>query len=427
MLEDANLDENKSGTSVQSDGRTWGTSFSINGSVYATSLFWQPLRNIDDPYTEITEASENVLEGADLFCLKRGKSPQFGLCISAQGYAKNMPVAAVSMAGILSETSSFLAVFKVDNGWWYVCVRNDVILSDGDMLFYNEEEAKQQFQSMLVVPDWGYKIAPKEWGIDDTTEMDLSTLFKTAPKAKLEKVHALRGPKLIMLVAAAIVIGVWLISTLLSSLLNSKPPKPIVAPVAIKKVEREAPKPEPKPWEVLPDPIQTTAFCFKAIQDVVGISTPGWRIGGITCSKDGLVTSWNMEVGRLSWIDKALENSGVTFSSRSISPNGRQVMASVPIGKIETRNSPPKLNAVDLVNMINDLFQGLQMGISLNSQTWTSPQGNVYKSVHFSFSSKHDPKEWLDILTKFSGLTVNVIKYETNSNTWYYEGAIYVL
>lgn len=427
MLEDANLDANKSGAGTNDTGRTWGTNFKLNGTTYATSLFWQPLRNTDDPYTEISEASENVLEGADLFCVKKGKSPQFGLAVSSQGYDTKMSVAAVSVVNALSDTSSFLAVFKVDNGWWYVCVRNDVILSDGDMLFYNEEEAKEQFRSMLVVPDWGHKIAPADWQIEDTREVDLWPLIKSVGKEKLQKVHAIRGTKLLILLAAAVIVVLWLLSTLSSVVFKAKPPKPIVAPVSIKKVDKEAPPPEPKPWEALPDPVELLGYCFKAIQDVVTIPTPGWHIGGITCSAEGLVTSWGMEIGRLTWIDKALENSGVTFSNRSISPSGREVMASVPIPKINTLNSPPKYNGVDLVNTINDLFQGLQLSISMSSQTWTSPQNNVYKSVRFSLSSKYDPKQWVDIFKRFSGLTISGVKYEVNSNTWYYEGAIYVL
>ena len=189
MLEDANLDENANGESAE-DARTWGTTFNVGGTTYATSLFWQPLRNSEDPYTEISEAAENVLEGADLFALKRGKSPQFGLCISSQGYQKGTRVAATALIGALPDTSSFLAVFKVDRGWWYVCVRNDVILSDGDMLFFNEQEAKDQFSSMLAVPDWGYKIAPASWHIEDTREQDLAALLKNGPKEVLQKVHA---------------------------------------------------------------------------------------------------------------------------------------------------------------------------------------------------------------------------------------------
>ena len=427
MLEDANLDNNTSGIEPFEEGRTWGSSFTVKGSKFATSLFWQPLRNVDDPYTEIGEAAENVLEGADLFCLKRGKSPQFGLCISSQGYSKKMSVAAISLVNALSDTSSFLAVFKVDKGWWYICVRNDVILSDGDMLFFNEEEAKQQFTSMLAVPDWGYKIAPPEWNIEDTRQMDLWTLLKGAQTETLQKVNALRGTKLFIILALAGVAALWLASTLVSLIFRAAPPKPIVAPVAIKTVDKAAPPPEPKPWENLPDPVELLGYCFKAIQDVVTIPTPGWHIGGITCSAEGLVTSWGMEMGRLTWIDKALENSGVTFSNKSISPSGREVMASVPISEIKTLNSPPQYNGVDLVNTINDLFQGLQLSISLSSQSWTSPQNNVYRTVHFSLSSKYDPKEWVDIFTRFSGLTISGIKYDVNSNTWYYEGAIYVL
>lgn len=426
MLEDANLDDNK--TDVNGgEAKTWGTNFKANGVTYATSLFWQPLRNIDDPFIEITEAAENVLEGADLFCIKHGKNPQFGLCISAQGYTKKDRVAAVAIANALSDASSFLAVFKVENGWWYVCVRNDVILSDGDMLFFNEEEAKEQYMSMLAVPDWGYKIAPAEWNIEDSKEFQIEELLKNAPKVSLQKIHALRGAKLVAVIIAVLVIAGWLISTLSSTVFKSEPPKPIVAPVAIKDVDKNVIPPEPKPWESLAAPEEVMLYCFKAVQDVVGISTPGWRIGGITCNAESLVTSWSMEIGRLTWIDKALEKSGIHFSNRSISPSGREVMVSLPLPKAKKRNSPPKYNAVDLVNLLNDLFQGLQMSAGLSSQSWTSPQNNVYKSVHFSFNSKHDPKQWNDILTKFSGLTINVIKYDVNNNSWYYEGAIYVL
>lgn len=427
MLEDAKFNKNKAPAELVDNGRTWSTNFKVKGTTYAASLLWQPLRSLEDPYTEITEAAQNVLEGADLFCIKRGKSPQFGLCISTQGYNRKMPVAALGVLRGLPETSSFLAVFKVDGGWWYICVRNDVILSDGDMLFVNEDDAKAQFTSMLAVPDWGLKIAPKEWNVEDTRQVDLPSLLKGSSAVYLEKVHALRGTKLLITLALAGIISIWLISSLVSLVFKATPPKPIVAPVALKTVDKAPLPPEPKPWESLENPVQFLSYCFKAIQDVVSIPTPGWHIGGITCSAEGLVTSWQMEMGRLAWIDKALENSGVVFSNRSISPSGREVMASVPIEQIGTFNSPPQYNGVDLVNMINDLFQGLQLSISLNSQTWTSPQGNVYKSVRFSLSSKYDPHEWVDIFTKFSGLTISVIKYDSNSNTWYYEGAIYVL
>ena len=183
MLEEAKLLDDD----YDADGRrTWGTNIELDGVTYATSLFWQPLQNKDDPFTEVGEASEGVMEGADLFCIKQGKAPQFGICASKEGYKSGENVAAVTLATAMADRSSFVAVFKVDNGWWYTCIRNDIILSDGDMLFLNEQEAKDQFLSMLAVPDWGRKIAPPEWGIEETEYPDLKNSCRRvcAPSCK---------------------------------------------------------------------------------------------------------------------------------------------------------------------------------------------------------------------------------------------------
>jgi hypothetical protein len=430
VLEDANLDDNYGGlpSTDKEEPKAWGTGFECGGVKYAASLFWQPLQNRDDPYTEIIEASENVLEGADLFCLKPGKSPQFGLCVSHHGYQPKTPVAAVALATSLSDKSSFLAVFKVEGGWWYVCARNDIILSDGDMLFLNEEDAREQFLSMLAVPDWNRKIAPAEWGIDETETLNLEPLLQNGLVEKLQKVHALRGSKLFVIAAAVVLVGVWLVYTLIDSIFLSAPKQPIIAPVPVQPIETPPPPPpEPKPWESVENPIQVMEKCRQATQDVIKIWTPGWKIEGITCTSSSLVTSWRREIGRISWVDKALDTSGVTFSSRSISPDGNSVVVSVPIEGIQTFNSPPEKNAVDLVNTLNDLFQALQMPVSTSTETWTSPQNNVYRSIKFSFSSNHDPLQWNHLLMNFSGLRINTIKYDTNSHNWSYEGAIYVL
>ena len=426
MLEDAKLDENKD-QNPQTEEKTWGSFFTAGGSTYAASLFWQPLRNRDDPYTEIADASENVLEGADLFALRGGKTPQYGLCISSQGYKKGAKVGAIGLMNAIPDASSVLAVFKVNEGWWYVCIRNEIILADGDQLFLTEQEAKDQFSSMLAVPDWQYKIAPAEWNIEDAVQFDINSFLVTYPKENLQKVHALRGTKLLVVLTVGAIAAIWLLSTVVSLIFSAKPQKPIVAPVAIKTIQTAPPPPEPKPWENLLRPDQVLTACYKGVQVLVGISTPGWHIGGITCTPDGLVTSWRMEIGRLTWIDKALESSGVVFSNREISPNGTEVMASIQMPQIDTYNSPPKYTSTELTNILNDLFQGLQMSMSKSLQTWTSPQHNVYRYMNFSFSSKHDPTVWSDLLTKFSGLTVNVIKYDVNTNSWQYEGAIYVL
>ena len=158
---------------TRENSKEWAASFTVDGVPYAASLFWESLQNVDAPFLDAKEASENVLVGADLFCVKNGKVPQIGLGVSEQGFKKGMNVAAVNVVTSMSEVTSLLAVFKVDTGYWYLCIRNDVILSDGDVLFVKEEDAKEQFMSMLSVPDWSKKIAPAEWAIDETEDKDI--------------------------------------------------------------------------------------------------------------------------------------------------------------------------------------------------------------------------------------------------------------
>lgn len=423
MLEDAKLLDDD-----YDDGRrTWGTSIELDGVTYATSLFWQPLQNKDDPFTEVGEASEGVMEGADLFCIKQGKAPQFGICASKEGYKSGENVAAVTLATAMADRSSFVAVFKVDNGWWYTCVRNDIILSDGDMLFLNEQEAKNQFLSMLAVPDWGRKIAPPEWNLEETEYPDLHKLMSQGMRAKLQKIKALRGTKLMVVIAISAIIGLWLLSSIINGIFLAPPKRPIIAPVAPKVVKPVEKIPEIKPWEKISDPEQVMLNCYKAVQDVVTIMPPGWVIGNISCSTGGLTTSWTREVGKISWIEQALDMSGITFSGRSISDNGNSLIASVPLPKIKQISSPPLKNDIDLKNTLNNLFQSIGQSVNLSSFAYTSPEQNVYRSVQFKFSSIHNPSVWSDLLTKFSGLDITMIRYNTGNKTWEYEGAIYVL
>ena len=436
MLENAKLyDRDFDATAT----RSWAPTTVVDGITYAAGLFWQPLQNKDDPYTEIDETAENILEGADLFALKPGKVVQFGVCSSSDGYRKGMSSLAVSVASAFSDKSSFVAVFKVDNGWWYCCVRNDIILSDGDMLFLKEEDAKEQFMSMMTVPDWGYKIAPAEWGIEETKKMELSGVLANGIRAKLQKVKALRGVKLYAVVVVSAVVGFWILSSFVVDVLFAPKAKPvIVAPVKpkiIKPVVVEE-KPIIKPWEMLKNPEDILQFCYRDVMGFVKIMPPGWKIGGINCAADGATVSWNRQVGRISWIDQALNESGMKFSARSVSTNGNTLIASTHYMP-QVVKSPPAYNDVELKNIINDLFQSLDLQISLTDtqETVQIPAANpsdpprtiVYKMIGFSFTVNQNPITWMEVLTKFSGLVINSIKYDTINGLWSYEGAIYVL
>lgn len=424
MIDDNDINNSQS-LSPEVD-KAWGTKINVGGTTYATSLFWQPLQNHEDPFAEVEEASEGVLEGADLFCIKQGKTSQFGICVSHEGYKNKEYVAAVSLASALSNISSFVAIFKVSNGWWYTCVRNDIILSDGDMLFLNENEAKEQFMSMLAVPDWGYKIAPASWGIEETTYFDLEDLFQKGVASRLQKIKALRGSKLLAVIGISSVIALWLLFNIVDAILTPTA-KPIIAPIAPKVTQIEAPPPEIKPWEKISNPKIIMEDCLKSVHSLMNVSPPGWLISQIACSSNGASTSWNRDVGRISWIEKALDRSSINFSSRQVSDDGNNMIVTVPFIGINEISSPPLKSDSDLKKTLNNMFQSIGQEISLNSFSYVSEQKNTYKSVIFNFASRNNPVVWGNLLTEFSGLEINIIKYDTTTEIWEYEGAIYAL
>ena len=443
MLEDAKLlDED------YEDGagrRSWGTQINIDGVNYATSLFWQPLQNSNDYMQEVEEASNGILEGADLFCIKGGKAPQFGICVSHEGFRNGQSVAAVALTSSLSNVSSFVAVFKVKEGWWYTCVRNDIILSDGDMLFLTEEEAKNQFMSMMAVPDWDKKIAPREWEVEDTEDIDIEELIQRGAKVKLQKIKGLRGSKLVLVVAISAVVGIWLLSTLIDKLFLTPVKRPVVVPVRPKVVQQAPVKEIPKPWEKIANPKQVMQNCYDGITQLAAIMPPGWTIGNLSCAENAVATSWRRDIGLLSWAETALQKSGLQFTDYTFDATGSSLSASLPLKTIEIISSPPEKEIIDLRNEINNKFQSLGLSISLaEEEKSASPLVSTgfmkkgpraapvateatFKALRFSFNSNYNPITWIDLLTKYSGLEIRLITYSPASDSWHYEGAIYVL
>lgn len=417
-------EENATQDIKDDDSKEWGASFVVDGIQYAASIFWESLQNVDAPFLDAKEAAENVLVGADLFCVKHGKSPQLGLAISEQGFKNGMSVAAVSAVTSMADASSLLAVFKVNTGYWYLCVRNDVILSDGDVLFVNEEDAKEQFMSMLSVPDWSKKIAPAEWGIDDTESKDIEEVFASGLDTKLEKINALRGSELAIVIVLSLGVAAWLINFITSKFFSTTTKqKKVVTRRAQKKVVREVEKVIPAPWEAIVDPVWMLDSCRETTLTLVGISIPGWQNQGVTCTPSAAVTSWKRNFGRLSWIELSLAHSGLTFTNKTINADANTVTVSMPIQNVKKIKSEPKKSAVELRNMINDLFQTLNMSIGI-SDGKVNTGNKVYKLMNFRINSNYDPEVWKPLLTKFSGLTVNNIRY--NMGVWNYEGTIYV-
>jgi hypothetical protein len=427
-------------TQLADDEPEWGATINVDGITYAVSLFWQPMQDPDDPMQEVKETAETILEGADVFCLRTGGAPQYGLGLSEEGHRQGQVAAAISVADAFSDQTSSVSVFEVPEGWWFLAVRNDLILSEEDVLYKNEDDAQRAFFSMMAVPDWGRKVAPNSWGVEGTSELDLSEVLRNTRQVKLQKLSGLRGTKFIAAVGGAALIVLYILYSLISSLFKedevkikkrpdfSKFRKPVIQKP--KTIEKEV-----MPWENIYKSEDVLQNCWEKTMQLKGMLIPGWTLIDTSCNAQTISGVWSRDWGRIAWLKKSIYNYDIKFVEQVFSPDGKNFVGVSKIDKIVQLNSPPTMTGTQTVDEMNDIFQAIGSEIDLSQEgseekvvkgLRIKQKETKHKTVSYKFSSVYDPPMWSALLGKISGLTIDVIDYSAKDGKWNYEGKIYV-
>lgn len=437
MLDDDEIIEEQDDLSVDMDDDEppWGATMEVGGEAYAVSLFWQPLSDPDDPMSEIKETSESVLDGADVFVIRRSGVSQYGLGISEEGHDAGQGSAAIALAEYFADKASFVSVFKVPEGWWFLAVRNDLILSEEDVLYLNEEDAQRAFFSMMAVPDWGCKIAPEEWGIEGTEEADLEEILRHTRPAKLSRLSSVHGTKFKVIAGGAALIAIYILMQIFGMFFGEDEPlvRSMVPPKIFKKIapvqEKEIP-----PWETLYDTSEILHLCTKNIRRF-NISVPGWDIGNITCDGTGVSARWERAYGTASSLQTAFKYANIALMKLVIDPAGASAITIASIGNVRQVYSYPTFSEEKARWELNEIFQAIGSKISLAAkQASVKRRGGListvekekYPAIKFSYTSNMEPTMWESVLTSFSGLEISSIMWNPLNRAWQYEGVVYV-
>ena len=419
---------------------------------YAVGLFWQPIQDADDPIDEISQTMETDPE-FNLYCTHFGRAPQYAIGKRSRGHSERQVVAGIALLDALSDQSSFLAVFKVNEGWWFIAARNDLILAENDVLYTSEEDAKNAFFSMLSVPDWGYKIAPQSWHVEGTEEMDLEELLHNSLQVHLMSLGAMRSTKILIVVAA--IIAILIVGLLYAGyvLLQNKtqgnvsfapevPPQTEIKPVAPQQDEA-------KPWEQLVKVKPFLKHCLSYSLQLKALVVPGWGLGEIVCTPEQITTRWDKtweKGGRLAWLEAAYKEYGLDAKvvEKHVNETGTAAEVVVHTPKLPTDASLPMAPLKELEKEMVDISQALSVPMQLSvgekrigyADEAQKPSEDViparqsYKYLAFSFSSPFDPPAWEAFFEKFKAMELVKITYQPRStsalnNNWSYEGRIY--
>lgn len=415
----------------------------VDGTIYAVGLMWQSLQNPDDPIPEIREIIESE-PGLDLYCLRPASAPQYGVGRKSMGHQEGQPSAAAAVASTYANKTSVCAVFRVKEGWWFVSIRNDLILSEEDRLFTTEEEAQRAFFSMMAVPDWEVKIAPKEWEIEGSEQVILSNLIKNARKIRLVELSAAKRTQFLIVVAVVIVLliaGVfYLISSLWETVFTQEKIVAVPTPEIIKPIE---PAPEkPKPWEKVPETKTFLNKCWNNSYQLDTMTIPGWKLGSVVCTPTGITTDWTKSWnpgGRIAWLKSAINEYKISKVDIQLNEAGTNATGAISFNDIPLVASVPGLDDNQIRDELTDIAQATNLPIQFSKQTVLDPPNNADGSVPpnqqtytyfaFTISSAYTPWEWKTFFDKFTGLELLKIEFNPDEastiNKWKYEGRIY--
>ncbi|MGN1063078.1 MAG: type 4b pilus protein PilO2 [Alphaproteobacteria bacterium] len=417
----------------------------VDGITYAVGLMWQSLQNADDPLPEIREVSESE-PGLDLYCVRMTSAPQYGIGRKSMGHREGQPSAAAALASTYAEKSSVCAVFRLKEGWWFVSIRNDLILSEEDRLFTREEDAQRAFFSMMAVPDWEVKIAPRDWGIEGADQVDLAEVLKNARIIRLSEISAARRTEFLIIAAIVILVIltgiIYLLSTLAfwETVFTQEKIVSVPAPQVIKPVE---PAPEkPKPWEKVPEIMTFLNKCWNNSYQLNNLTIPGWKLGSVICTPQGIDTSWSKSWnpgGRIAWLKAAINEYKISRVSIQLDENGTAAKGNIVFTALPSVASIPTLTDQQIREELQDISQATNLPIQFSKQTVLDPPNNpdgsvppnqqTYVFYSFVVTSNYTPWEWKVFFDKFSGLELLKIEYnpavEATTNKWKYEGRIY--
>ena len=413
----------------------------LGGSMYAVGLMWQPLQDPDAPLPEIKVMAESDPD-LNLYCLVPGVAPQYGLGRKKDKLTVGMPVLAASLASYFVEEPSICGVFKLEEGWWFITIRNNLIMGEKDVLYKDEEEAKEAFKAVLKIPDWNKKFAPADWEIPETTPLDLEEIIGDMRKIRLTEITTVKRTRVLIGVIVAIVALVIFAAVNFVSYLNSldveveKEILPVVVPV--KKMHEEV----KNPWTKRP---QTDAFiskCWNNIFMVQSVIIPGWKLGDLVCTPQELTLQWTATgKGRnMVILENALASYKLETASIQMSETGNTATGSIKFTNLPYVDISSSLGAGQLQHELLDFQQGTGLPITFKKENMSvvtelgsSPDKNVVRNyVYFTFDapSEYSPWEWLQFFNKFDGLELKKITYRPDlpagsPGKWHYEGRIY--
>ena len=417
----------------------------IGKETFAVGLNWNATtEDGGKPADQAKLAAKDDAFKAQFYCLRESSAWQYGLGRKEMGHRAGQRALAAVVADKLS--GNWLAAFEIDQDYYLVAHRDDLILSDYDRLLSKELEAKDLFSDLFYSADWDTVVAPSSWGMDGTQPTPISGLIEKGKLHKLKPVGSLQAAMpLIMggVVLGGVALGAITMMPGGDGDFTYVPPEGFDAPMErMRGVAEEAIKPvtdllgEPEeeevvaevppqaPWIGRPNGVGLLLACTADIKSAP-LDVPGWETTSVVCG-DSLRIGLRRAGGNTLWAETYFRDRGqkVDFS-RSI--GGDALAHSYPVSFVSPYDAEfdtPEISEVQ--RYLGYQFEEFGLPLSFTERSGTTSKiDRYYEAANFSFETDLEPVEFADLFTPIPGLLINEISFDLENSVWSVSGSYY--
>lgn len=411
----------------------------IKRKKYACGLLWQPMVAGFTTRAYAYKLARGIDRRLNLYIAFGG---MIGLGARANGLRSGMPSVATEIINALPGYASMLGVFQAGDKFVLIAVRNGVILYD--LLFLDENAAREKYAELAEIPDWNALFAPAPWGMPRAVEYNLDDLLIGNNHGVLRPISRIGAG--VMSAVMLCVFGFLFLYMFHEPINQMLAPKPQIAKIDPKLAaeykrqieeknkelddaydmrQEKVVEPLTMPFDLLPDPIERAELCYRAIGFLMQPIT-GWNQTSAECGEEYAVATFKRSFGTLEdFYNIAAENMPGVFVQET-REDELLVRAKLP-----PRMPMPSRDARDAENIIRDLTSRFQ---AINLDAITSVVVDVVSNetqsaelyiVEISADSKLIPIQFMQIFDGFGGVYMTKTSWNATRKIWNYEVIIY--
>lgn len=411
----------------------------IKRKKYASELIWQPMVSGFTTRAYAQKLANGIDKHLNLYIRY---NEMVGLGARAKGHRSGMPSIAIEIINALPGYSSMLGAFRVDNKYVLVAVRNGVILHD--LLFDDEDSAREKYAELNEIPDWNASFAPADWGMPRAVERNLMELLSGRVHSVLHPISLFaRSIMSTVLFAAFVFVVLYFFREPINQVFAPKPQMAKINPELaaeykrqIEEKEKELDKEfeirqEPEyqpivmPYDSLPNPEERADLCYRAIGFLMQ-QIAGWNQTVVECGKSHVTATFKRSFGTL---DDFYNIAGDVMPGVFVQEvNDNEVIVRAKLPERVLSQSYDERDTETMVRDLTSRFQSINMDAEVVSMVDVVSNGRDSKDVLFvgvSAESKLIPEQFMTIFEDFGGVYMTKVSWNATRKMWNYEVIIY--